>query len=157
MQKLEFVPHERVLLVINDATIHGESRLQKYCFLLAQQYGKELGRIAKKESFLEWYDDWEPGWHGPFSKALAHDVGRCMEYGLVRREDGDEGVGSQYRYSLALKGRAKWRRMVEAFPKEVQVVGGKVRDLQGIQWEQFLSGLYASYSKWMRPAGKMWG
>ena len=157
MPKREFVPHERVLLVINDVTVHGKSRLQKYGFLLARQHGKELGVIAKKEPFLQWYDDWESGWHGPFSKALAYDVGRCMEYRLVRREKDDEGFSNKYQYGLALKGRAKWRRMAEVFPKEVGGIGGKVRDLQGIGEESFLFGMYASYSKWMRPAGKVWG
>ena len=126
MPKREFVPHERVLLVINDVVIPSESFLQKYGFLLAQQYGKELGRIAKKEPFLEWYDDWEPAWHGPFSKALAYDVGRCIEYRLVRREKDDEGFQNRYQYGLALKGRAKWRRMAELFPKEIGGIGGLI-------------------------------
>ena len=157
MSKREFVPHERVLLVINDVEIPGESRLQKYGFLLAQQYGKELDMIAKKEPFLQFYDDWEPAWHGPFSKALAYDVGRCMEYRLVRRERDHEDFSNRHQYGLALKGRAKWRRMAELFPKEVRGIGNYVRKLQGIDEEAFLSALYASHSKWMRPAGKVWG
>ena len=48
-----------------------------------------------------------------------------MEYRPVRRENDDEGFPNKYQYGLALKGRAKWRRMAERFPKEVQgIVGG---------------------------------
>ena len=75
MPKREFVPHERVLLVINDATIHSESRLQKYAqFPLAQRYGKELGTLARRGPFLQCYALGRAG-TGPPARRYCHDVG----------------------------------------------------------------------------------
>lgn len=53
----KFSESDRALMVISDAMIYGSTRLQKYGFLLTQQYKKEMGGIAEAAPELKFYDD----------------------------------------------------------------------------------------------------
>lgn len=145
----QFSPDDRVLLVISDAEIHGTTRLQKYGFLLSQQYKKELSKIADAVSELSFYDDWEPFWYGPFSKCLQRDVDTCVSKKLINKTLVDPTLKS-YRYALTIKGRVRWRSMLDASNNEVNAIREKVENLQKVRLERLLEGVYCSYPEYAK-------
>ena len=138
------VPADRVLMIVNDTTIQGSTRLQKYGFLLSKQYGWELKSITDRQPELEFYGDWKPYWYGPYSEDLAADVQKCVENGTVLKVLVDS-MQNKYRYSLTIRGRVAWRSVLSEFPEEMSAIGSKIRNLQKIGLETLLSGVYAAY------------
>ena len=67
---------DRVILLVNDMTIKGTTRVQKYGFLTSQLYSKEL-------SGLNFYNDWVPYRFGPNSQQLAQDLSMCIKQDLI--------------------------------------------------------------------------
>ena len=154
MAKIEYLPEERMLLVLNDMVVD-ETRIHRYAFLLARQHSDELGRIARKNVFLPWYDDWEPACNGPSSKALSHDITKSIAYRFVGKVESDyPGLCS---YGLTIKGRAKWRKLANEFSKEVKRIGDRVRKLQSMASDMLCAGMMESYPRYYRPAGVKWG
>lgn len=138
---------DRALLIINDATIHGTTRLQKYGFLLRMQYEQELGEISKTLSLPNFYDDWESYYYGPYSRSLKHDVELCIKGKTVGRIPLSRANNS-YRYSLTIRGRIRWRRMLAASHNEVAAIGKKTRKLQTVQLEDLLRSIYRAYPEY---------
>ena len=84
--------------------------MHTYGFLLAKQYKKELGRIAKDTPALAFYDDWEPLWFGPFSSGLTHDIADCVKRGTILKEPMIPSIVSSpdpHMFSLTSNGRVK--------------------------------------------------
>ena len=147
--ELQIVPADRALMIVNDFTIHGSTRLQKYGFLLSKQYADELSSISHKEPKLQFYDDWKPLWYGPFSKNLEDDINECVESRLVYKEPIDLRLNS-YRYSFTLRGRIRWRKMHTNFQNEMNSIYEKIANLQKIQLERLLERIYAAYPEYIR-------
>ena len=141
-----FSKSDRALMVVSDATIHGSTRLQKYGFLLAQQYKKEMNRIAAQAPDLQFYKDWEPLWFGPFSKELSHDIEECVNRGLIYKEHVNP-TQNLYRYGFTIQGRIQWRAMLREFGDEMTAVREKVVNLQKVRLERLLEGIYNAYPK----------
>ena len=144
-----FKPADRALVVISDFEIHGSTRLQKYGFLLYKQYKKELSKLASNCPALKFYDDWEPLWYGPFSRNLRADVDTCVGDGLIERISVDQSLNS-YRYALTIRGRAKWRKILDASHSEVSAIHEKVSNLQTMRLERLLEGIYHAYPKYTK-------
>ncbi len=143
----EFSTSDRALMVISDATLYGTTRLQKYGFLLTQQYKKEMNVIAEAEPKLKFYDDWEPLWFGPFSKSLADDIDICMDNSLIYREAVKLSQDS-FRYGLTLKGRVRWRVMLRKFNNEMTAIHKKVMNLQKMRLGRLLENIYSAYPEY---------
>lgn len=142
---------DRILLAISDTTIHGTTRLQKYGFLLYQQYGRELSAIARKHHDLAFYNDWKPYWFGPFSESLGKDVKACVDACLVYKDMVDPARNS-YRYSLTTSGRIRWRRLLGEFKREVTALHEKVTNLQKMLLERLLQGVYDAYPEYTKQS-----
>lgn len=147
--ELQIVPADRALMVLSDFTIHGSTRLQKYGFLLSKQYAYELSSISSKESKLQFYDDWEPLWYGPFSSDLEEDINKCAENKFVYKEPIDLRLNS-YMYSFTLRGRMRWRKIHANFQNEMNSIHEKIENLQKIQLERLLERIYAAYPDYTR-------
>ncbi|MXY60768.1 MAG: hypothetical protein F4Y82_01450 [Cenarchaeum sp. SB0665_bin_23] len=143
----KFSKSDRALMVVSDATIYGSTRLQKYGFLLTQQYKKEMEGIAKATPELKFYDDWAPLWFGPFSKSLAKDIDACMQNGLIYKEPVKLSQNS-FRYGLTLKGRRKWRAMLHKSTKDITAIHKKVMNLQKMRLERLLEYIYYAYPEY---------
>ena len=140
---------DRVLMIISDGTIHGTTRLQKYGFLLSKQYEWELRNIANMQAELKFYDDWMPFWYGPYSESLNNDVKKCAANGTVSMLLVDKAL-NKYQYSLTIKGRAIWRRMLNKFQDDMSAIDTKVRNLQKTGLETLLSGVYSAYPEYTK-------
>lgn len=145
----QFNPADRALVVISDVEIHGSTRLQKYGFLLSQQYKKEMSKLAANCPGLEFYDDWEPLWYGPFSRRLQADVSACVSGGLITKTLADPGLGS-YRYAPTVRGRARWRKILDASGREITAIREKVDNLQSMRLERLLEGIYHAYPEYAK-------
>ena len=144
-----FEPADRALVVVSDFEIHGSTRLQKYGFLLSEQYKKELSNLASNCPGLKFYDDWEALWYGPFSRDLQRDIEACVSRKLITKTLVDPGLGS-YRYAPTVKGRVRWRKILAASGKEVGAIHEKVSNLQSMRLERLLEGIYHAYPKYTK-------
>ena len=146
---VQFTSEDRVLIILNDNTINGTTRLQKYGFLLAKQYVKELSSMSERRQSLTFYDDWEALWYGPFSRGLQKDVEKCVGGGLVTKEPMDASTNS-YRYALTIRGRARWRKMLAEFQNETIAICEKISSLQKMRQERLLEGIYNAYPEYTK-------
>ena len=96
---------ERLVVLVNDLTVRGRLRLQKYGFIAARLYKDGLRG-------LDFYRDWEPYHHGPYSRDMAEDVQLCVDANIL----GEERQATQdgrtiHVYSLKSRGRKILRAM----------------------------------------------
>lgn len=138
-----FTKSDRVLMVVSDAMIYGSARIQRYGFLLHKQHGSEMISIANRKPVLQFYDDWEPFWHGPFSRSLNHDIRTCLMDGLMYKDPAGPGQDS-YRYGLTISGRVQWWNMLHEFDEMVPI-RKKVAKLQKVRLERLLEWVYNAY------------
>lgn len=135
---------DRPLYIINDATIRGATRLQKYGFLLAKQYEPEMRALAAKHG-ISFYADWEPRQFGPYSESLAEDVRECMVEGLVQRTvDSTANKHNVYIFNLTIRGRARWRKLFLRV-REISHFAIKVRSMQDYGYYTLIDNIYTAY------------
>lgn len=146
---IDFTAKDRVLVILNDSTINGTTRLQKYGFLLSKQYKKELTSISNSRQALAFYEDWEPLWYGPFSKNLQRDVKECVRDGLINKEIIDADRNS-YQYTPTLSGRVRWRKLTAEFQNEMIAIHKKITNLQNMRQELLIEGIYNAYPKYIK-------
>ena len=149
VSKIRYVPADRILMIINDTTIVGRTRLQKYGFLLSRQYEGELSRISRMTNELKFYNDWKPYWYGPFSDDLRADLTE-YEKEMVETEMITDSYAEVIRYSLTIKGRVRWRAMLEQFGDEMHSIHDKIRELQSIRLERLLECVYNAYPEFTK-------
>lgn len=137
---------DRVLFIINDNTIHGDTRFQKYGFLLYKQYSNELKKLKNNFPEFNFYDDWEPYHYGPYSKQLNKDIKICIEDKILIDVKMDGTTYSQYK--LTLKGRKKWRSIFNTATDEIIGINNKIRNLQGIKFIELLRQVYNAYPEY---------
>ena len=142
-------PEGRVLLIINDNVIIGTTRIQKYGFLLYQQHKKELTKIKKGRFLnLDFYNDWEPYYYGPFSRKLKEDLATCIQKQLVSVKDAN--TENTKRYMLTIKGRSKWRDILFDSTPAVVKINEKIRSMQTIRLFELLRHVYVEYPKYTK-------
>lgn len=88
---------DRIILLINQSTVRGRARLQKYGFLACQLYGSDLKPLG-------FYSDWEAYHYGPYSADLACDLQDAEKAGMIRTERRQLGGRAADFYSLGPKG-----------------------------------------------------
>ena len=139
-------PEDRIILIINDTTIYGATRLQKYGFLLFKQYGKELEAITNTYPEMSFYNDWKPHYFGPYSVNLKRDLKKCVNDNTVIE------VKDQYsdlnQYSLTIKGRRKWRKIFADCNAAMAEIHKKIGHLQKIRLAVLLSQVYSAYPEY---------
>jgi len=97
---------DRIIVLINDMTIKGNTRMQKYGFLIYKLYSKELYG-------LNFYSDWKPYLYGPYSEELKIDLENCIDQRLVTKFTSPTNTGRQFsNYSLTMKGRMRLRKVI---------------------------------------------
>ena len=97
----------RVIILINEMTIRGNTRIQKYGFLMHELYSKEL-------QGLNFYKDWKPYHYGPYNNELENDLNSAIDQKLVRKFTNTANTGREIsNYSLTMKGRVKLREIAK--------------------------------------------
>lgn len=91
---------DRLVLLINQTTIRGKTRLQKYGFLAYHLYRPDLMPF-------DFYSDWEACHYGPYSMDLTCDLQHAEKTGLVKTELAESGSGKVVIYSLGPKGHQR--------------------------------------------------
>ena len=142
---MDITSEDRALLILNDKTILGLTRLRLYGFLLSRQYEWELNEIAKCLPELKFYSDWEPSWGGPHSASLQDDIKACIINGNAARTPSVYGIDMMDEYRLTFKGRAMWRRISSRSSDEIDGIRKKTGKLQGVGFEVLLSSIYETY------------
>ena len=122
---------ERLVVLVNDLTVRGRLRLQKYGFIAAHLYGNDL-------LGLDFYRDWKPYHHGPYSHDLADDVQFCVDAGILdeARQTTQDGR-TIHVYALRPKGRKILRNLASESGSVARDLCGKLarldeRELQGL-------------------------
>lgn len=138
-QQLNTISHlDRLLLVINDHTIDGNTRFQKYAFVLSQNYKKEL-------SDLNFYDDWRAYDYGPYSDALRTDMAESITTNLITCYDGLSRSGQNIKkYTLTIKGRHQLRK-IKINDKLFRQLFETISNLQRKSLIYILKDVYAAY------------
>ncbi|MBI1663887.1 MAG: hypothetical protein IS860_10505 [Nitrosopumilus sp.] len=96
---------DRVVVLINDMTVKGNTRIQKYGFLMHKLYSKELHG-------LNFYADWRPYLYGPYSEELKNDLEDCISQHLVTKFTSPTNTGREFsNYNLTTKGRMRLRKI----------------------------------------------
>lgn len=85
------------MFLINQTTIRGRTRLQKYGFLACQLYRADLKP-------LKFYSDWEAYHYGPYSMDLTRDLQKAERLKLIKIEPREIGGRTTELYSLSPKG-----------------------------------------------------
>ena len=136
---------DRPLLIINDFTINGTTRFQKYGFLLHKEYGAYMLSLNERCN-IEFYTDWEPLYFGPFSRSLKEDLKECMSTDVIKKVNVPTGTEGREMstYNLTIKGRQKWRNMLVTIP-EIQHVMERVQSMQKISYYILLGQIYKKY------------
>lgn len=134
-------PEDRVLFIINDMTIMGNTRFQKYGFLLHKQYPDVLERLQPSHKGFAFYKDWKPHYFGPYSQDLKDDIDANIKKGFIKSVD----LGNTTQYMLTLKGRARWREMFSAYSKDMDKIIGKIRHMQTTPLYELLRLIYTNY------------
>ena len=147
---MDTTSEDRILLILNDKTIHGPTRLRLYGFLLSRQYEWELNEIAKDCPELKFYSDWEPSWGGPHSASLQDDIKSCVKNGKVARYQAGYGTDAMDEYWRALKGHAIWHRIYSRSSDEVDEIRKKTGRLQGVGFAILLSSMYSTYPEYYK-------
>lgn len=140
---------DRVLMIIGNEVIHGRGRLQRYGFLLSEQYGSKLEQISNVDEELKFYADWKPYYYGPFSKKLEDDVDNCISKGFVDVQD----IGKLHkldRYFLTAKGSTRWRRMRVKHKGNMKVIVEKIGKLQTIPLEDLILRIDLKYPQYAK-------
>ena len=117
----------RLLLIMQDLSIRGKTRIQKYGFCIHQQYAEADG--------LGFYADWKAYHFGPYSQALADDLDAAIRDKHVEIIDPDGGTGSK-RYKLAIGAYKEYASLGE---KHGYVAG--IREMLGNLQTLSLTGL----------------
>ena len=137
--------NDRPLLIINDFTIAGSTRFQKYGFLLHKEYGAYIISLSERCN-IKFYDDWKPYHFGPFSKSLKEDLKECVDTRVIQTinvSTGNEGR-MMTTYSLTPKGRTKWVEIWDKVP-EIPSIVKQIQSLQKIPYYILLGQIYRAY------------
>lgn len=126
---------ERVVVLVNDLSIHGRMRLQKYAFLASEMYRDDLDRFGL-------YQDWRPHNCGPYSRALDLDVRRCVESGILGERTRPVSGGRSYcMYALEPKGLAILRRLDLEHGPMLKTLRAKLSGLDKKPWPSLLGDI----------------
>lgn len=132
---------DRVILLINDLTIEGNTRIQKYAFLASQLYKKELKQFG-------FYDDWEAYRYGPYSKTLAKELEYAVSEGLVATHDGNLDDSLRSRYTLTTKGRLRLRKISLEHQKLINNLYERFVRYQRTSLSTLLKDIYIAYPEY---------
>lgn len=142
--KAGLAPEDRVLFIINDMAVRGSTRMQKYGFLLSKQHERDLYIPQMENEGFRFYSDWEPYYFGPYSRELRDDIEKGASNGnVIARKHGRATT-----YSLALRGRARWRAILARYPYETKRMAAGIRRLQTVPLHELLRQVYAAYPKY---------
>ncbi len=147
MEVMKIGPEERVLFIINDNAIWGSTRFQKYGFLLAKQYQREIEMLELTNSGFEFYNDWGPHYFGPFSRQLERDIETCINKKILKKTFVDKTPGGERDiniYQLTVAGRKRWR---DIFYENdcMKKLDDKIKHLQKMSSVTLLRLVYNAY------------
>ena len=138
---------EQVLFIINDNSVAGRTRLQKYGFLLSKQYKKHVSKLEKTHD-VSFYKDWKPYHNGPYSQTLADDIEKAVKQNLLQKRTIHGGKDMYVLYSLTAKGREKWREILNASPNQIVDICHEIRFLQATDTNYLLRDIYVKYPEY---------
>jgi len=133
-----------ILVLIHKANyVEGRTRLQKLAFLVRF--------MAKAIDPKEFYDDWQPGRYGPFSRRLAEDIDFMLKEELI----GAWPVPNEYgykveRYALKEKGRAIVEDVIRKYPEKVKAIERVVKEYAQAPLMELLYDIYHQFPKYAR-------
>ncbi|RNJ77871.1 MAG: hypothetical protein EB828_00090 [Nitrosopumilus sp. D6] len=129
-----------LLFVMQDLTIAGRTRIQKYGFHIYQQYKDEL-------EGHDFYSDWRPYHFGPYSQMLADDLQKAISNGYVKISDDPSGDSKYKQYGVTLKGRNVYRSLLadNAFLNDIHEM---LVNLQHQSLMKILKQIYMDYPQY---------
>lgn len=131
--------YPRLLLIMQDFSIWGRTRIQKYGFCIHQQYKevKELG----------FYSDWKPYHFGPYSQNLADDLDAAIQDGYIRViENPDSGTDFK-RYRLVEKVHKAYLDLKDSH-NYVAEIHGLLDNLEKLSLMGLLKQIYRDYPEY---------
>lgn len=133
---------ERVVVLVNELTVRGRLRLQKYGFIAAHLYKNDLQN-------LDFYHDWVPYHYGPYSHDLAEDVQTCVDANILdeMRQTTQDGH-TLYVYALKPKGRKILRELSSENGSVIKDLYNKFVRLNKKRLQDLLKDVYDAYSKY---------
>ncbi len=133
---------DRALLIINEHTIEGTTRLQKYAFLMKQNYDKEL-------TDFNFYDDWKAHYYGPYSEQLTKDIQSGIEQRLISKyKYVTLNEHDTQKFTLTIKGRHRLRQISEQYKKIINNVYELTTNFQKKPLRIILRNIYLSYPQY---------
>ncbi|MDA7940161.1 MAG: hypothetical protein MPI95_04230 [Nitrosopumilus sp.] len=126
----------RLLLIIQDQTIGGRTRIQKYGFYIYQKYP-----VVDEYGF---YTDWKPNHFGPYSQELADGIDAAVRDGhLIEIRDEKSGTEfKKYRLSVEASKEYKELKREKGFLEDMQKL---IKHLQGLSLMTVLKQVYWDY------------
>lgn len=133
---------DRIILIINDMTVKGNTRMQKYGFLIHQLFSREL-------QGLDFYSDWKPYLYGPYSEQLKNDLTECIEKNLVAKFVTPTDTDREFsNYSLTMKGRLRLRKLSEHYERTLKKLFEKFTILNHKPMPTILKDIYLAYPEY---------
>lgn len=132
---------DRLIILINDMTIQGNTRLQKYGFVVYQRYAKK-----NKLEGLNFYSDWKPYLYGPYSQQLKNDLEEAIASNLIAKYTTITPSNREFsNYSLTVKGRMRLRKLLEKYGRVVKELYEKFTQLNKQPMQIILKDIYLAY------------
>ena len=134
---------DRIILLVNQTTIRGRTRLQKYGFLAYQLYRSDLKPLG-------FYSDWEAYHFGPYSMDLTCDLQEAEKVGLIRTERRQFGGRAVDFYSLGPKGAKRLSSMLRDHGDLVKRLYETFANLNKKSLDRLIEEIYADYPQYAR-------
>lgn len=133
---------ERLVVLVNELTVRGRLRLQKYGFIAAHLCRDDL-------LDLDFYHDWEPYHYGPYSRDLAEDVRFCVDANILDEAQQTTPDGHTiYVYALKPEGRKILRTLVRDNGSVIKELYDKLARLNKRNLQDLLRDAYNAYPKY---------
>lgn len=129
-----------LLLIMQDLTIGGRTRVQKYGFLIYQQYRKDVEKY-------DFYSDWIPHHFGPYSRKLAADLNCAVQEKYVQEKEATYNGAALTKYNLTISGTQEYRNLLKG-NSFMNDINGMLREQQKKSLMAILRRIYADYPKY---------
>jgi len=134
---------DRIVFLINQTTIRGRTRLQKYGFLAYQLYRADLKPLG-------FYSDWEAYHYGPYSMDLTCDLQEAEKTGLLKIESRESGGRAMDFYSLAPKGAKRLSSLLHDHGDIVNRIYETFTNLNKKSLDRLIGEIYADYPQYAK-------
>lgn len=134
---------DRIILLINQTTIRGRTRLQKYGFLAYQLHRSDLKPLG-------FYSDWEAYHYGPYSADLTCDLQDAEKADLIKTERRQFSGHATDFYSLGPKGTNRLSSLLRDHEDLVKRLYDTFANLNKKSLDRLIEEIYADYPQYAK-------